>query len=153
MSQTNGETENPVVSQLLTAMNRIKPDSAVLVMAATNRRNSLDPALLRFGRFEHEVDFGIPDTTGRLEILAILTKNMKMSDDVDLEQIAGDTHGYVRSDLVSLCSEAARQKIRERIGLIDHDEDTVDAEALNSIGVTMDNFRYALDISNVKRHS
>jgi transitional endoplasmic reticulum ATPase len=153
MNQTNGEAENPLVSQLLGAMDRMKPNSNVLVMATASRRNSLDPALLRFGRFEHEVDFGIPDTTGRFEILAILTKGMKLNDDVDLEQIAADTRGYVGSELASLCSEAARQKIRERIGLIDHDEDTVDAEALNSIGVTMDNFRYALDISNVKRHS
>ena len=67
----------------------------IVVMAATNRPNSIDPALRRFGRFDREVDIGIPDPTGRLEILQIHTKNMKLGDDVDLESIAAETHGYV----------------------------------------------------------
>jgi len=119
-----------------------------VVMAATNRPNSVDPALRRFGRFDREVDIGIPDPTGRLEILRIHTKNMKLGDDVDLEQIAADTHGYVGSDIASLCSEAAMQQIREKMDLIDLDEDTIDAEVLDSLGVTMDNFRFALGASN-----
>ncbi|CAL1714434.1 unnamed protein product [Somion occarium] len=122
--------------------------SNVVVMAATNRPNSIDPALRRFGRFDREVDIGIPDPTGRLEILRIHTKNMKLADDVDLEQIAADTHGYVGSDVAALCSEAAMQQIREKMDLIDLEEDTIDAEVLDSLGVTMDNFRFALGTSN-----
>ena len=146
-------------------MDGLKARSNVVVMAATNRPNSIDPALRRFGRFDREVDIGIPDPTGRLEILRIHTKNMKLAEDVDLEQasllldsssvskrytsqIAADTHGYVGSDVASLCSEAAMQQIREKMDLIDLDEDTIDAEVLDSLGVTMDNFRFALGISN-----
>ncbi|KAJ3512956.1 hypothetical protein NLJ89_g3225 [Agrocybe chaxingu] len=146
--KTNGEVERRVVSQLLTLMDGLKARSNVVVMAATNRPNSIDPALRRFGRFDREVDIGIPDPTGRLEILRIHTKNMKLADDVDLEQIAADTHGYVGSDVASLCSEAAMQQIREKMDLIDLDEDTIDAEVLDSLGVTMDNFRFALGTSN-----
>ncbi|KAH7159958.1 P-loop containing nucleoside triphosphate hydrolase protein [Dactylonectria estremocensis] len=146
--KTNGEVERRVVSQLLTLMDGMKARSNVVVMAATNRPNSIDPALRRFGRFDREVDIGIPDPTGRLEILQIHTKNMKLGDDVDLEQIASETHGYVGSDVAALCSEAAMQQIREKMDLIDLDEDTIDAEVLDSLGVTMDNFRFALGVSN-----
>ncbi|CAN8096806.1 unnamed protein product [Discula destructiva] len=146
--KTNGEVERRVVSQLLTLMDGMKARANVVVMAATNRPNSIDPALRRFGRFDREVDIGIPDPTGRLEILQIHTKNMKLGDDVDLEQIAAETHGYVGSDVAALCSEAAMQQIREKMDLIDLDEDTIDAEVLDSLGVTMDNFRFALGVSN-----
>src|SRR5258705_11203835 len=129
-------------------MEGMKACSNVVVMAATNRPNSIDPALRRFGRFDREVDIGIPDPTGRLEILQIHTKNMKLAEDVDLEQIASETHGYVGSDVASLCSEAAMQQIREKMDLIDLDEDTIDAEVLDSLGVTMDNFWFALGTSN-----
>ncbi|KAF9241398.1 P-loop containing nucleoside triphosphate hydrolase protein [Melanogaster broomeanus] len=138
--KTNGEVERRVVSQLLTLMDGLKARSNVVVMAATNRPNSIDPALRRFGRFDREVDIGIPDPTGRLEILQILTI-------VDF-QIAADTHGYVGSDVAALCSEAAMQQIREKMDLIDLEEDTIDAEVLDSLGVTMDNFRFALGTSN-----
>jgi transitional endoplasmic reticulum ATPase len=85
--KTNGEVERRVVSQLLTLMDGLKARANVVVMGATNRPNSIDPALRRFGRFDREIDIGIPDPTGRLEILRIHTKNMKLSDDVDLEQV------------------------------------------------------------------
>ncbi|KAF9042550.1 AAA ATPase, partial [Hymenopellis radicata] len=117
--KTNGEVERRVVSQLHTLINGLKTCSDVVVMTPTNRSNSIDPALRRFGRFDCEVDIGIPDPTGRLEILRIHTKNMKLADDVDLEQIAADTHGYVGSDVASLYSEAAMQEIREKMDLID----------------------------------
>merc|ERR1712000_230004 len=146
--KTNGEVERRVVSQLLTLMDGMKARSNVVVMAATNRPNSIDPALRRFGRFDREVDIGIPDPTGRLEILQIHTKNMKLADDVDLEQVAAETHGYVGSDLASLCSEAAMQQIREKMDLIDLDEDTIDAEVLDALGVTQENFRFGLGVSN-----
>jgi transitional endoplasmic reticulum ATPase len=146
--KTNGEVERRVVSQLLTLMDGLKPRAHVVVMAATNRPNAIDPALRRFGRFDREIDIGIPDATGRLEILRIHTKNMKLDDDVDLEQIASETHGYVGSDMASLCSEAAMQQIREKMELIDLDDETIDAEVLNSLAVTMDNFRHSLEITN-----
>ncbi|KAF9436823.1 AAA ATPase cdc48 [Entomortierella beljakovae] len=146
--KTNGEVERRVVSQLLTLMDGLKARSNIVVMAATNRPNSIDPALRRFGRFDREIDIGIPDPTGRLEILRIHTKNMKLDDDVDLEQIASETHGYVGSDVASLCSEAAMQQIREKMDLFDLDDETIDAEVLDSLAVTMENFRYALGISN-----
>eukprot|EP00160_Parvularia_atlantis_P008069 Unigene1729_Nuclearia_a/m.5309 Unigene1729_Nuclearia_a/g.5309 ORF Unigene1729_Nuclearia_a/g.5309 Unigene1729_Nuclearia_a/m.5309 type:complete len:803 (+) Unigene1729_Nuclearia_a:133-2541(+) len=146
--KTNGEVERRVVSQLLTLMDGLKARSNVVVMAATNRPNSIDPALRRFGRFDREIDIGIPDATGRLEILRIHTKNMKLDDDVDLEQIASETHGYVGSDVASLCSEAAMQQIREKMDLIDLEDETIDAEVLNALAVTMANFRHALGVSN-----
>ncbi|KAJ3303931.1 AAA ATPase cdc48 [Kappamyces sp. JEL0829] len=146
--KTNGEVERRVVSQLLTLMDGLKSRDNVVVMAATNRPNSIDPALRRFGRFDREVDIGIPDPTGRLEILRIHTKNMKLADDVDLEQIASETHGFVGSDMASLCSEAAMQQIREKMDLIDLEEDTIDAEVLDALAVTQENFRYALGTSN-----
>ncbi|KAK7059250.1 P-loop containing nucleoside triphosphate hydrolase protein [Favolaschia claudopus] len=146
--KTNGEVERRVVSQLLTLMDGLKARSNVVVMPATNRPNSIDPALRRFSQFDREVDIGIPDPTGRLKMLRIHTKNMKLAEDVDLEQIAADTHGYVGSDVASLCSEAAMHQIREKMDLIDFDENTIDAEVLDSLGVTMDNFRFALGTSN-----
>ncbi|KAI8590089.1 P-loop containing nucleoside triphosphate hydrolase protein [Geranomyces variabilis] len=146
--KTNGEVERRVVSQLLTLMDGLKARSNVVVIAATNRPNSIDPALRRFGRFDREIDIGIPDPTGRLEILRIHTKNMKLGDDVDLEQIASETHGFVGADMASLCSEAAMQQIREKMDLIDLEEETIDAEVLDSLAVSMENFRYALGISN-----
>ncbi|CAF3770814.1 unnamed protein product [Rotaria sp. Silwood1] len=117
-------------------------------MAATNRPNSVDPALRRFGCFDLEIDIGIPDVVGRLEILCIHTKNMKLGDDVDLVQIANETHGYVGADLASLCSKAALQQIREKMDVMDLQKDTIDAEVLNSLAFTQENFRFALNQSN-----
>lgn len=139
--QTHGEVERRIVSQLLTLMDGLKQRSHVIVMAATNRPNSIDAALRRFGRFDREVDIGIPDATGRLEVLRIHTKNMKLADDVDLEQVAAETHGHVGADIAALCSEAALQQIREKMDLIDLEEDQIDAEVLASLAVTMENFR------------
>ncbi|CAL1292202.1 unnamed protein product, partial [Larinioides sclopetarius] len=146
--KTHGEVERRIVSQLLTLMDGLKQRSHVIVMAATNRPNSIDAALRRFGRFDREVDIGIPDATGRLEILRIHTKNMKLAEDVDLEKIAGETHGFVGSDLAALCSEAALQQIREKMDLIDLEDEQIDAEVLNSLAVTMDNFRWAMGKSS-----
>ncbi|XP_069128020.1 transitional endoplasmic reticulum ATPase isoform X1 [Argopecten irradians] len=146
--KTHGEVERRIVSQLLTLMDGLKQRSHVIVMAATNRPNSIDTALRRFGRFDREVDIGIPDATGRLEILRIHTKNMKLGDDVDLEQVASETHGHVGADLAALCSEAALQQIREKMDLIDLEDDTIDAEVLDSLAVTMEDFRWALGKSN-----
>ncbi len=146
--KTNGEVERRIVSQLLTLMDGMKSRSNVVVIAATNRPNTIDTSLRRFGRFDREIDIGVPDPVGRLEILNIHTKNMKLNDDVDLEQIASETHGYVGSDIASLCSEAAMQQIREKLDLIDLEEETIDVEVLNSLSVTMANFRFALGTTN-----
>jgi len=142
--KTHGEVERRIVSQLLTLMDGLKQRSHVIVMAATNRPNSIDSALRRFGRFDREVDIGIPDATGRLEVLRIHTKNMKLNDDVELEQVAAEAHGHVGADIAALCSEAALQQIREKMDLIDLEEDQIDAEVLNSLAVTMENFRFAM---------
>jgi len=146
--KTNGEVERRIVSQLLTLMDGLKSRAHVMVIGATNRPNSIDAALRRFGRFDREIDIGIPDATGRLEILAIHTKNMKLDETVDLESIASETHGYVGSDVAALCTEAALQCIREKMDLIDLDDETIPAEVLESMAVTMDHFRTALNMSN-----
>ncbi|PAV64282.1 hypothetical protein WR25_25363 [Diploscapter pachys] len=146
--KTHGEVERRIVSQLLTLMDGLKQRTHVVVIAATNRPNSIDPALRRFGRFDREIDIGIPDAVGRLEILRIHTKNMKLAEDVDLEKVANECHGYVGADLASLCSEAALQQIREKMELIDLEEENIDAEVLNSLAVTMENFRFAMGKSS-----
>merc|ERR1712176_1656203 len=142
--KTNGEVERRIVSQLLTLMDGIKQRAHVVVMGATNRPNSIDAALRRFGRFDREVDIGIPDAIGRLEILRIHTKNMKLADDVDLDQIASETHGHVGADLAALCSEAALQQIRGKTDLIDLEEETIDAEVMDSLAVTNEDFKFAM---------
>merc|ERR1712156_576560 len=142
--KTNGEVERRIVSQLLTLMDGVKTRSQLIVMAATNRPNSIDPALRRFGRFDREVDIGIPDDVGRLEILRIHTKNMKLADDLNLEQVAKETHGHVGADLAAICSEAALQQIRGKMDLIDLEDENIDAEILNSLAVTMEDFRFAM---------
>jgi len=146
--KTHGEVERRIVSQLLTLMDGMKSRAHIIVIGATNRPNSIDPALRRFGRFDREIDIGIPDSTGRLEVLRIHTKNMKLDADVDLEAISSETHGYVGADLAQLCTEAALQCIREKMELIDLEEEKIPAEVLDSMSVTMDHFRSALGQSN-----
>lgn len=107
-------------------MDGLKSRGHVIVIGATNRPNTIDGALRRFGRFDREIDIGVPDEIGRLEILRIHTKNMKLSEDVDLANIAKDTHGFVGADVAALCTEAALQCIREKMDLIDIEEDTID---------------------------
>merc|ERR1712054_48917 len=146
--KTNGEVERRVVAQLLTLMDGVKGRGQVVCIGATNRPNSLDPALRRFGRFDREIDIGVPDEAGRLEIMAIHTKNMKLADDVDLAAIAKDSHGFVGSDLAALCSEAALQCIREKMDIIDIDDDTIDAEVLNALAVNNEHFKFAMGHTN-----
>lgn len=142
--KTNGEVERRVVAQLLTLMDGVKGRGQVVCIGATNRPNSLDPALRRFGRFDREIDIGVPDEVGRMEIMRIHTKNMKLADDVDLAMVAKDTHGFVGSDLAALCSEAALQCIREKMDIIDIDDDTIDAEVLDALAVTNEHFKFAM---------
>eukprot|EP00321_Phaeocystis_globosa_P006226 CAMPEP_0118824024 /NCGR_PEP_ID=MMETSP1162-20130426/10301_1 /TAXON_ID=33656 /ORGANISM="Phaeocystis Sp, Strain CCMP2710" /LENGTH=806 /DNA_ID=CAMNT_0006754645 /DNA_START=70 /DNA_END=2490 /DNA_ORIENTATION=+ len=146
--KTQGEVERRIVSQLLTLMDGLKARAHVVVIGATNRPNTIDAALRRFGRFDREVDIGVPDENGRLEVLRIKTKNMKLGDDVDLEQLAKETHGYVGADIAALCTEGAMQCIREKMDVIDLDDDEIDAEILDSMAVSQENFRTALGTSN-----
>mmetsp|Transcript_11058 Transcript_11058/g.16589 ORF Transcript_11058/g.16589 Transcript_11058/m.16589 type:complete len:863 (-) Transcript_11058:30-2618(-) len=146
--KTQGETERRIVSQLLTLMDGLKSRGQVIVMAATNRPNSIDPALRRYGRFDKEVEIGIPDEQGRYEILRIHTKNMKMSKNVNLHKIASDTHGFVGSDLSELTAEAALQCIRERLHEIDLDDDVIDPKFLASLQVNFTHFHFALSAAN-----
>ncbi|KAJ1921040.1 AAA ATPase cdc48 [Mycoemilia scoparia] len=139
-----GEVERRVVAQLLTLMDGLKGRKNVIVMAATNRPNSIDAALRRFGRFDRELDIGIPDTEGRIEILEIHTKKMKLEKDISLKKIADETHGYVGADLAQLCSEAAMDQIREKLDDIDLEDDKIDAAVLESMAVSEENFGRAL---------
>lgn len=146
--KSSGEVEKRVVSQMLTLMDGIKGRQHVVVIAATNRPNSIDQALRRFGRFDRELDIGVPDEIGRMEILRIHTKNMKMAEDVELSSIAKNTHGFVGADLAQLCTEAALQCIREKMDLIDIDSDSIDQEILNAMAVCQEHFKYAMDVTN-----
>merc|ERR1711912_129637 len=126
----------------------VKGRGQVVCIGATNRPNTIDPALRRFGRFDREIDIGVPDEVGRMEVLRIHTKNMKLDEDVDLERISKETHGFVGADLAALCTEAAMQCIREKMDVIDIEDDTIDAEILNAMAVTQDHFKHALTQSN-----
>merc|ERR1712025_344161 len=146
--KTNGEVERRIVSQMLTLMDGLKQRAHVVVIGATNRPNSMDPALRRFGRFDREIDIGVPDENGRLEIFRIHTRNMKLDDDVDPELIAKETNGFVGADIAALCTEAAMQCIREKMDLIDIEDEQIDAEILDSMAVNQEHFRHALAQSN-----
>ncbi|XP_056171148.1 cell division control protein 48 homolog A-like isoform X2 [Syzygium oleosum] len=134
--KTHGEVESRIFSQLLTLMDGLKSHAQVMVIGATNRPNSIDPALRRSRRFDKEINIGIPDEVGRLEVLRIHTKNMKLAEDFDLIRIAESTHGYVGADLAALCTEAGLQCIREKTDVIDLKDESIHAEILNSMAVT-----------------
>ncbi len=144
--KAGGEVEKRIVSQLLTLMDGLKPTSKVVVIAATNRPGVIESALRRPGRFDRELDMGIPDEHGRLEILQIKTRDMRLANDVDLNVLARGTHGYVGADLQQLCMEAALECIRNKMGLIDFDKDKVDKKILDSIVITSKHFEYALGV-------
>jgi transitional endoplasmic reticulum ATPase len=144
--KAGGEVEKRIVSQLLTLMDGLKPTSKVIVMAASNRPGVIESALRRPGRFDRELDMGIPDEQGRLEILQIKTRDMRLGQDVDLESLARGTHGYVGADLQQLCMEAALECIRSKMGLIDFDKDRVDKKILDSILVEGKHFDHAMSV-------
>uniref|UniRef100_A0A7S2TSP1 Cell division cycle protein 48 n=1 Tax=Lotharella oceanica TaxID=641309 RepID=A0A7S2TSP1_9EUKA len=146
--KTNGELERRIVSMLLTLMDGVKGRGQIVCIGATNRPNQLDPALRRFGRFDREIELGVPDEEGRLEVLHIHTKNMKLHEKVDLEKIASETHGFVGADLAQLCTEAALQCIRDQMEFIDIEDEVIDAEVLAGMQVTMDHFREAMKNCN-----
>uniref|UniRef100_A0A7S4AIK2 Vesicle-fusing ATPase n=1 Tax=Pseudo-nitzschia australis TaxID=44445 RepID=A0A7S4AIK2_9STRA len=143
--EAQGETEKRVVSQLLTLMDSLKTNSNVMVIGATNRPNVIESALRRPGRFDRELEIAMPDEDGRHEILKIKTKDMQLDVDVDLFQIARDTHGFVGADLQQLALEAALQCIRSNIQNLDIDsEEPIPEEDLDILKVMNDHFTHAL---------
>ncbi len=140
--ETNGEAERRTVAQLLTLMDGLKSRGQVVVIGATNRPDSLDPALRRPGRFDREIEIGVPDSEERKEVLEIHTRNMPLAEDVDLEKIANTTHGFVGADLESLCKEAAMRVVRRILPEIQNDEE-IPKEVMEKIVVTGDDFKNA----------
>jgi len=110
----DGDAENRIVGQLLTLMDGLDGRGEVIVIGATNRVDAIDPALRRGGRFDREIQIGVPDETGRREILEVHTRGMPLADDVDIDAIARRTHGFVGADLDAVASEAAMAAIRDR---------------------------------------
>ncbi|MGC9209396.1 MAG: CDC48 family AAA ATPase [Nitrososphaeria archaeon] len=142
--EVTGEVERRVVSQLLTLMDGLEARGKVIVIGATNRPNAIDPALRRPGRFDREIELKVPDKQGRLEILQIHTRNMPLAEDVDLEKIAAQTHGFVGADLEYLAKEAAMKALKRVLPKINLEEERIPAEVLNEIKVTMQDFLDAL---------
>lgn len=146
-AESKGEVEKRVVSQLLTLMDGIKPRSNVIVLAATNRPNVIDPALRRFGRFDREIQINVPDENGRLEILSIHTRKLKLHPDgVDIVRIANETNGYVGADLAQICTEAAMMCVRESMEMVldMESEEKLTDEQLNKIFITDSHFTAAI---------
>ncbi|MEM0075775.1 MAG: CDC48 family AAA ATPase [Conexivisphaerales archaeon] len=142
--EVTGEVERRVVSQLLSLMDGLEGRGKVVVIAATNRPNALDPALRRPGRFDREIEIKVPDKKGRLEILQIHTRHMPLLNDVDLEKLASVTHGYVGADLEYLCKEAAMKTLRRHLPEIQLEEEKIPPETLNKLQVSMADFEEAL---------
>lgn len=138
--EIKGEVETRVVAQLLALMDGLKSRGRVVVIGATNRPNALDPALRRPGRFDREIELGIPNRNARLEILQIHTRGMPLAEDVDLNQIADITHGYSGADLAALVKEAGMKALRRILPSIDLETDKIPVQKLNAIKVTKEDF-------------
>jgi len=142
-----GEVERRVVSQLLTMMDGLKTRGKVVVIGATNRPNSLDPALRRPGRFDREVGINVPDKNGRLSILKIHTRNMPLTKDVKLDKLASITHGFVGADLAALTKEAAMSVLRRTLPKIEIKDDTeIPNEVLEQLVISEKDFLEALKV-------
>ncbi len=139
-----GEVERRVVAQLLTMMDGLEARGQVIVIGATNRVDSVDPALRRPGRFDREIEIGVPDEVGRTEILQIHTRGMPLSDDVALDTLADETHGFVGADIESLTKEAAMKALRRYLPEIDLDEEDIPPSLIDRMIVKRDDFRAAL---------
>ncbi|MBC7119302.1 MAG: CDC48 family AAA ATPase, partial [Methanobacteriaceae archaeon] len=141
--EVTGEVERRIVAQLLTLLDGLKTRGQVMVIGATNRPDALDPALRRPGRFDREIELGVPDKDERKEILEIHTRGMPLADDVDLDELAEITHGFVGADLESLCKEAAMRVLRRVLPEIKVDEE-IPKEVLKKMIVTKEDFKNAL---------
>ena len=137
------QVERRVVAQLLSLMDGLKQRGQVIVIAATNMPNLLDPALRRPGRFDREIEISIPDREGRREVLEIHMRGMPLSEDVNLEEIANITHGYVGADLAALCREAAMHALRKVLPSIDFSKDYIPYELLSELMVEKEDFSNA----------
>ncbi len=142
--EVSGEVEKRIVSQLLTLMDGMESRGKVVVIAATNRPDSIDPALRRPGRLDREIEIGIPDDDGRLEILSIHTRGMPIDEKVDLKRISKITHGFVGADLEVLSKEAAMRSLRRVLPEIDLDQEKIPPTLLQKIQITEEDFGSAL---------
>ncbi|MFO7925367.1 MAG: CDC48 family AAA ATPase [Halobacteriota archaeon] len=142
--ETSGDVERRVVAQLLSLMDGLEERGDVIVIGATNRVDALDPALRRGGRFDREIEIGVPDKDGRMEILQVHTRGMPLADGIDLHQYADNTHGFVGADLASLTKEAAMNALRRIRPELDLEQEEIDAEILESMSVTEGDFKDAL---------
>ncbi|MFA5268823.1 MAG: CDC48 family AAA ATPase [Methanoregula sp.] len=140
--ETKGEVERRVVAQLLSLMDGLKARGQVIVIAATNLPDSIDPALRRGGRFDREIEIGIPDKKGRFEIFQVHTRGVPLADDVKIEEFANSTHGFVGADISLLVKEAAMHALRKVIPQIKIDED-IPNEVLDQLKVTNEDFAEA----------
>jgi len=138
--EIKGEVERRVVSQLLTLMDGLKGRGKVVVIGATNLEGSLDPALRRPGRFDREIEIGVPDEKGRLEVLQIHTRGMPLEEDVNVKELSRITHGYVGADLEALCKEAAMKALRRHMPDIQGNDVEISSELLNDLTVTHEDF-------------
>lgn len=141
--EVSGDLERRIVAQLLALMDGISSRGELIVIAATNRPNALDPAIRRGGRFDREIEIGIPSKNGRLEILYVHTRGMPLDEDLDLKEIAEITHGFVGADLYSLCKEAAMRTLERALPDLDVKEDIPPA-ILDGLRVTKNDFHAAL---------
>jgi transitional endoplasmic reticulum ATPase len=139
-----GDVEKRVVAQLLALMDGLTDRGNVIVLGATNRPDSVDPALRRPGRFDREIEVSVPNVDGRLEILQIHTRGMPIADDVDLKRLAAELHGYTGADIKSLCREAALKAIRRFLPEIDLETEKISAEILQSLEIGISDFYDAL---------
>ena len=142
--EVSGDVEKRIVSQLLTIMDGLESRGQVVVIGATNRVDAIDPALRRPGRFDREIEIGLPDRKGRLQILDIHTRGMPLTDDVKLVDVADKAHGFVGADLEALAKEAAMGALRRVLPEIDMEERNIPVETLQKIKVTMNDFWDAL---------
>ena len=140
----SGEVERRVVAQMLTLMDGMQGRDNVIVIGATNRRDALDPALRRPGRFDREIEIGVPDREGRKEILDVHTRQMPIADDFDVDWVLENSYGFVGADLAALVREAAMKALRRYLPEIDLEEDTIPPEVLEKMEVRMDDFRVAI---------
>ncbi|MGC9200498.1 MAG: AAA family ATPase, partial [Candidatus Aenigmatarchaeota archaeon] len=147
--EVGGEVERRIVATLLSLMDGLKSRGKVIVIAATNRPNDIDPALRRPGRFDREIEVPVPDRNGRLEILKIHTRNMPLGKDVNLEEIADKTHGFVGADIMALCKEAAMSALRRVLPEIRDqlkEGEEIPKEVLEKLVVTKEDFENALRV-------
>ena len=142
--ETSGDVERRVVAQLLSLMDGLEERGQVIVIGATNRVDAIDPALRRGGRFDREIEVGVPDKDGRKEILQVHTRGMPLAEGIDLEQYAENTHGFVGADLAQLGKEAAMNALRRIRPELDLEEDEIDAETLERLAVTEKDFKQAM---------